>query len=143
MHDDDKRAGTGRREILLGAVGAAGGLLLAACGESDGTDQGPGGTDGGTPEPDQGGSIPGCEAIDFVMGNPHRAGNRHFVVVPIADVIAGVERTYDITGESDHPHTIVVTPADFALIASGQDAMVTSSVDDRHDHDVFLFCAGT
>ena len=143
MHDDDKRGGTGRRQLLLGAVGAAGGLLLAACGESDGADQGPPGTDGGPPEPDQGGSIPGCEAIDFVMGNPHRANNRHSVFVPIADVIAGVEMTYDITGESDHPHTIVVTPADFALIRDGQDAVVTSSFDADHDHDVFLFCAGT
>lgn len=142
MRDNDAREQRTRRQILLGAVGAAAGLVAAACGGSDATDQGPPGSDDGPPDPDQGG-IPGCEAIDFVMGNPHRAGNRHSVFVPIADVIAGVEMTYDITGESDHPHTIVVTAADFALIRDGQDAMVTSSFDDRHDHDVFLFCAGT
>ena len=62
-------------------------------------------------------------------------------MVPVAHVTEGTERTYDIQGDSAHPHSIVVTEADFAMLAAGMTFTVTSSRDAAHTHEVTLMCA--
>ena len=146
-----------RRELLAGTIGVAGAMFLAACDDGDGgTDAGPGGTDAGPGGTDAGpggtDAGPGdtdagpleCNSIGFEMGNRHPPGLRHEIDVPLADVTAAVEVTYDIQGASRHPHTVVVTSADFARIAAGERVVITSSEDmgvDLHSHDVTLFCS--
>ncbi|GAB5542339.1 MAG: hypothetical protein RLO52_47080 [Sandaracinaceae bacterium] len=147
---EDRRT---RREWLAGTIGIAGAAWLAACDGGDDpdagrdADSGVEGDAGATPE-DAGvasdSGPPECNTIGWEMGNRHPPGNRHSIDVPIADVMAGEERTYDITGESRHPHTVVVTPDHFARIAAGERVVITSSEDmgvDLHDHDVTLFCS--
>lgn len=139
---DIKSEGPSRRDFIRGAVGAVGAVTLAACGGGGGTDAGPGPTpDAGT---DAGGTDAGggtCTMVAWELGSRHFPGNRHIVDIPFADVMAGVDQTYDITGDSDHPHTLMVTAADFARIAAGETVMIASSTDDRHDHLATLMCA--
>jgi len=135
---DDQEPKPTRRELLASTVGIAGAVWLAACDDdSSGSDAGPGGGS------DAGGPVE-CDTIAWTMGNRHPPGFRHSIDVPVAHVMMGVEQTYDIQGESPHPHTVVVTPADFARIAAGEMVVITSSEDmglDLHDHDVTLFCS--
>jgi len=145
----DTTTKTTRREILAGTLGIAGAVWLAAC---DGTDEpddaGGGGTDAGGGGTDAGADTDAgpleCNSIAFEMGSRHPAGQRHSIDVPLAHVMAATEQTYDIQGDSRHPHTVVVTPADFARIAGGERVEVLSSEDmgfDLHDHLVTLFCS--
>ena len=132
-----------RREVLLSAVGVLGAVLVSGCDDgSTGTDAGPGtGSDAGG-STDSGPLV--CNTVGWEMGNRHPPGSRHSIDVPIAHLTAGTEQTYDIQGESRHPHTVVVTPAQFDRIAAGERVVITSSEDmgvDLHTHDVTLFCS--
>ncbi len=157
MSDDSITKPT-RRELLASTLGIAGAVWLAACDDGGGgtdagggggtdagpggTDAGPGGTDAGPGETDAGPMA--CDFIDYEMSNRHPPGLRHSIDVPLSDVTAGVDVTYDITGDSAHPHTVVVTAAHFAMIAAGMRVTITSSEDmgvDLHSHDVTLFCS--
>jgi len=158
---DDQQAKPTRRELLASTVGIAGAVWLAACDDdSSGSDAGPGGgadagPGGGSDAGPGGGADAGpggdtdagpvvCNSVAWMMGSRHPPGFRHSIDVPVAHVMMGVEQTYDIQGESPHPHTVVVTPADFARIAAGEMVVITSSEDmgvDLHDHDVTLFCS--
>ncbi|MBX3272164.1 MAG: hypothetical protein KF729_18000 [Sandaracinaceae bacterium] len=146
---DDSSIKPTRRELLAGAVGALGAAWLAACdGDGGGADAGGGGADaGGGTDAGGGGADAGpleCNRIDWMMTNRHPRGLDHSIDVPIAHVMAGTERTYDITGDSRHPHTVVVTAAHFAALARGETVTITSSEDmgvDLHTHDVILVCA--
>ncbi|HLU66791.1 MAG TPA: hypothetical protein VKZ63_10970 [Kofleriaceae bacterium] len=121
---------------LLARTGAAVAAvpLIAACGGDD--DDGGGGTGG----PDAAG---GGQADCLANGTRNSIGTNHghTLVVPAADVEAGTERTYDITGTSDHPHTLAVTADHFAMLQEGQPVTITSSFDDGHDHVVMISCA--
>ena len=133
---DDSSIKPTRRELLAGAVGVLSATWLAACdGDGGGSDAGGGGGDAGPLE---------CNRIDWMMTNRHPRGLDHTIDVPIAHVTDGSERTYDITGDSRHPHTVVVTAAHFAALARGETVTITSSEDmgvDLHTHDVILSCA--
>lgn len=63
----------------------------------------------------------------------------HVIMVSKEDVAAGATRTYDIGG-GDHSHTVTITAALFARLASDQPVMVTSSVDLGHSHDISIRC---
>ncbi|MEZ4336979.1 MAG: hypothetical protein R3B82_10155 [Sandaracinaceae bacterium] len=146
-----------RRELLVGTLGVASAVWLAACDDGGGgTDAGGGGTDAGGGGTDAGGGgidaggggtdagPEACNFIDYTMTNRHPPGLRHSIDVPLADVEAAVDVTYDITGDSPHPHTVLVTAAHFAMIAAGMSVTITSSEDmgvDLHSHDVTLFCS--
>lgn len=145
-----------RRSFLHNTAGAAG-LVLFGCGDdalpifdggaapdsgSDaGTDAGPpldaGSDAGGDAGPD---TPPMCGNVTFIMGEDHDDPHAEGIEFPAADVIAGVEKTYDITGASRHPHTLVVRAEDFARLAAGESVTIRSSYDERHDHDVILRC---
>jgi len=65
----------------------------------------------------------------------------HSLAVPVADVQAGVEKTYTIQGTSGHDHTITVTVANFTNLSNGQAFEITSTAGGGHTHIVTVFCA--
>ena len=65
----------------------------------------------------------------------------HALVVPLADVAAGADRTYDIMGGSVHTHSVTITGAQFAMLATGAEITVTSTAASAHMHDVAVSCA--
>ena len=68
----------------------------------------------------------------------------HMITVPLADVMAGTDKTYMLTpggmGTMMHPHTLVVTAANFTALKTMGTVMVTSSNDANHTHVVTLTC---
>ena len=107
---------TTRQTFVRGALGVCtAGLLSAACG----------GDDGG-----------GNNACSTEIGTNHG----HEMTVSAADKEAGVAKTYDIQGMSDHSHTVELTAEDFADLASGTILIVTSSTDAAHSHEVTITC---
>ncbi|MBX3184667.1 MAG: hypothetical protein KF915_18705 [Polyangiaceae bacterium] len=144
-----------RRNLLqtfLALGGTTAGLLAVSCGDDSdpGSGGGPGKPDSGadaatdagedahvTPDATADtGTEPSCDSVGVTIGTNHG----HALTVPPADVEAGTDRTYDIRGTSGHPHTIVVSAADFALLADGEMVTVTSSNDNSHTHVVRLVC---
>jgi hypothetical protein len=112
-----------RRQFLGTAVI---GTAAAACG---------GGDDGG------GGTTKDCVvngATTQISGN-----HGHAVTVSIADVMAGVDKTYDIMGTSVHTHSVTVTAANFASLMNNPSGsvMVTSTTSDAHQHTITILCA--
>lgn len=61
-------------------------------------------------------------------------------MVTQADVDAGANKTYDIQGTSNHPHSVTITAAQFAMLKSGQTVSLSSSTDDNHTHTVTVMC---
>lgn len=120
-----------RSDFLKLSAALVGGVLFAeGCGDGDG-----GGGYGGTPtreaEPT---SADGCGAT---IGTNHG----HALTVTRADVDAGADKTYDIRGSGDHPHTVEVSAADFERLAAGESVQLTSSSVDGHTHAVTIRCA--
>jgi hypothetical protein len=74
---------------------------------------------------------------NIVIGTNHG----HAMTVPAADVIAGVQKDYQIQGGSGHPHTVTVTAAMFATLQQNTQVVVTSTVDAGHSHQVTIRCA--
>ncbi len=111
-----------RSEFLMSiATGAAFGAL-AACGGDDGG--------GGIDAP------PGACALNENIGGNHG----HVLTVSMADVTAGAERTYDITGSSIHIHSVTLTAAHFTMLAANQTVTVTSTSGSQHTHTVTITC---
>lgn len=65
----------------------------------------------------------------------------HTLVVSKVDVSSGNDKTYNIQGTSNHPHTVDLTSDHFAQLKSNQTITVTSSNDDAHTHSVVVRCA--
>lgn len=83
--------------------------------------------------------------VALIVDNHLPSGGDHQLVVPGEDVVAGVEKTYDIRGDNvGHTHTVTLVPADFASLLRGDPVSVTSSnngpVGIGHDHLVRLTC---
>lgn len=82
----------------------------------------------------------GCDSEPTAeIGTNHNPGP-HSVTVTLAEVQAGVEIEYDITGESAHSHTLVLTAEDFATLQATGSVVVESSFD-FHSHTVTVTCA--
>jgi hypothetical protein len=73
------------------------------------------------------------------IGTNH--GHAFAMAVTKEDVIAGVNKTYNIQGTSGHPHTVTVTAAMFTMLQQNMQVTVKSSFDASHDHDVTIRCA--
>jgi len=70
------------------------------------------------------------------------SGNHgHSLTVSKADVAAGAEKTYSITGSSGHSHSVTVSVANFNTLKSNQQVSVTSTSGDSHTHSVTISCA--
>lgn len=65
----------------------------------------------------------------------------HRITVSAEDISAGIEKTYDIQGNSGHLHTITVTAQDFLALFSQGEVVVSSTRDEHHTHDVTIACA--
>lgn len=118
-----------RRQFLGTAViGAA----AAACG---------GGPDDGTSMPDAPMNAKSCttNGTTATIGTNHG----HTLTVSAGDVMAGVDKTYDITGSADHPHMVTVTAANFTSLQNNPNGsvMLTSTSGGAHTHSVTILCA--
>ncbi len=122
---------TTRREFLSALMPVALAPLavgLAASGCSDG--------DGGVRDSLRDGGPTSCSTITSRIGLNHG----HRLVVPLADVEAGNSKTYTLTDNGDHAHTVLVTAAQFAALATGTNLVTQSSNDGGHTHGVTLTC---
>ena len=117
-----------RKEFLGTMLGAAGALALAGCGGDDG-----------------GGSADAAAKSCVMNGTTVSidANHGHVLMVSKADVMAGVDKTYDIMGTAAHTHSVTVTAANFASLASSPNMsiMVTSTVSSAHSHGITILCA--
>ena len=78
-----------------------------------------------------------CASPTTTIGTNHG----HAGTVPAADVMAGVQKTYNIQGASGHPHTVTITAAMFTMLKAGMPVTATSSNDANHTHAVTVTCA--
>ena len=115
-----------RREILATTL-----TVLATSGLSCGGDDGP------TPP-----TGPDCLAngAEVLTGNAF-----HTMRVSAADVRAGVEKTYNIQGTSNHAHSVTLTAEHFAQLRANQSVTVNSTSGAfasgfSHDHGVTVQC---
>ena len=113
------------RSIVGAGVGAVGVAALAGCGGDDG---------GGGGTPDSPAAVCTTPAV-AISGN-----HGHVLTVSLADVNAGVDKTYDIMGTSAHTHSVTVTAADFTTIKAGTTRMVVSTTGGGHTHSVTVMC---
>jgi len=71
-----------------------------------------------------------------VIANNHG----HALTVSKDEVVAAVDRTYDIMGTATHTHTVTVTAAMFATLTAGTSVMVDSSLTLGHVHAITIAC---
>jgi hypothetical protein len=64
----------------------------------------------------------------------------HMMVVTAADVMAGVDKTYDIQGAANHNHQVTVTAAQFQMLQQGGMVSDESTVAVCHMHKVDTSC---
>lgn len=123
--------------------------LETACGESSDSSADAGSNDAGdTPDAGNGdaatgdagsdGSVASCSTVSSTIG----ANHGHSLVVPAADVAAGVETSYTLTSNGGHSHTLLVTAAEFATLATGASVIKASATSPSpgHEHTVTLMC---
>jgi hypothetical protein len=68
------------------------------------------------------------------------AGNHgHNLVVSVADIQAGADKTYTLAG-TDHEHMVTVTAANFGVLASDQSVQVRSTSGGGHTHAITISC---
>ena len=139
----------GRQDFLRIGVGFLGAITLPlglGCPADDGNDEGADSA-GTTSEGDDtttaadGESTAAAGGCDTDPSATISANHGHVITVPLADVTAGVDVTYDIMGTSAHTHSVTLTAADFASLLAGMSVSVTSTEGDAHTHQVTLVCA--
>lgn len=118
-----------RKEFLGSVIGAAGVAMLAACGGDD--------SSAGADAASQRSCTMNGTAVNIV-GN-----HGHVLMVSKADIAAAADKTYDITGTSPHAHSVTVTAANFATLASNQSVSLnsTSGGSPAHTHSILVMCA--
>ena len=115
-----------RREVLVLIVG---GVVGAACG----------GSNSGAPV--TGGNCL-ANGTHVTIGTNHG----HVLAVSIADINAGVDKSYDIRGTADHTHTVTLTAADFASLKQNtgtneESSTTPSAIYGTHFHAIAVSCA--
>lgn len=80
-----------------------------------------------------------AESCDRLMA---RIGRNHGHAFPIGvpDVLAGVEKSYDISGSSGHRHLVTVTANEFAAVRRGERVRLASTKEGGHIHRLMLEC---
>jgi hypothetical protein len=95
-----------------------------------------------------GGDDDGADPIDAPPASCLNNGTRvtissnhgHTLEIPMADVAAGTARTYDITGDGGHAHSVMITADQMAMLAANTAVTVTSSAGGGHTHTVNVSC---
>lgn len=82
------------------------------------------------------GTAESCDRLVARIGRNHG----HAFPIGVADVIAGVEKTYDLTGTSGHRHLVTVTANDFAAVRRGERVRLASTKEGGHIHRLMLEC---
>lgn len=77
-----------------------------------------------------------CASTGATIGSNHG----HVIMVTTAEANAGVDKTYQIQGTSTHPHTVMITAANFATLRAAGTVIVTSSTNASHSHSVTVTC---
>lgn len=116
-----------RKEFLLLSVSFVGAGLLGC-----------GGGDVANPDLATGGT-PGClkNGTSSVIG----ANHGHVIMVAIADLQAGVDKTYAIMGSASHSHNVTLTAAHFADLAANKPVSTISTTTSMHEHSITISCA--
>ena len=116
-----------RKEFLLLSVSFVGVGLLGC-----------GGDEVANPDLATGGTT-GClkNGTNSVIG----ANHGHVLMVAIADIQAGVDKTYAIMGSSPHAHSVTLTAAHFADLAANKPVSATSTTNAQHEHSIMITCA--
>ncbi|MEZ4797548.1 MAG: hypothetical protein R2785_10310 [Flavobacteriaceae bacterium] len=65
----------------------------------------------------------------------------HILSIPKADIQAGVEKTYNIQGTSEHDHFITINSDDFLKLKNNEQVIVNSTNVANHSHTVTVICA--
>lgn len=153
-----------RKELLKAAVAAtAGGVAVSVfgCGDDESiatsaSTAGPDPSSGPTSSTGSstGGSSPTSTSASTGMGGGGGAGGAgggctesivpnhgHTLTVTMAEVMAGVPRTYDIMGSAIHTHSVTITAAQFMTLQGGGMIMLTTTMGSMHTHDVTVTCA--
>jgi hypothetical protein len=144
---DDGGAGGSGGTGHSGGAAADGG---AGAGASPGSG-GAGGTpsDGGSPATGGGGSTAANPSVGGGGGAAPSsctgaivalisANHGHELTVPLADIEAGVDKTYDVSGSAQHCHEVTLTAADFLTLQSG--GTVTKATCNGTNHEFTLSC---
>jgi hypothetical protein len=129
-------AGTFSASGTAGSAGSAGTFSSSGSGGTGGTGgaSGAGGGSGGA-----GGGAPVAPDCGAKLAVFITADHGHELAVSVADVMAGVAKSYDTKGTSNHPHWLELTAADFAKLQAGQ--MVRKlSCNDGHEHEFIINC---
>ncbi|MGE0401587.1 MAG: hypothetical protein AB7T06_33105 [Kofleriaceae bacterium] len=111
------------RSVVGVGVGAASIAALAACGD-----------DGGSSTADA------APAECTTPTNSITSNHGHVLMVSLADVNAGMAKTYDLTGTANHSHSLMVTAAQFQQLKDGQTLNLTSTSGGGHTHNVSVQC---
>jgi hypothetical protein len=114
------------RQLVL-AVLSGTTVTVTACGGGGGGSS-PAPSPSPTPNPggDGDGGVTGA-----ISGN-----HGHVATITDAQLSAANEITLDITGQADHPHTVMLTGDDVMQIAARQRVVKTSTTDVAHLHQV-------
>ena len=84
-----------------------------------------------------------CAAVEAEVGaRSEGPPHEHTLMVPAADVEAGVEATYMVSMAAGHTHEVTVTAAMFEMLAMGETVDVDTTEDATlHTHPVTLMCS--
>jgi hypothetical protein len=131
-----------RKQFLRSALGisvAALGLqVLSACGGDSSPTPDAAGNGSGSGSGSGSDSVADCEQNGT---NSTIAGNHgHVLVVTAAEVTAGTDKTFNIQGAADHPHTVKITAAMFQMLQQNHAIMTVSSTDALHSHNIMVAC---
>jgi hypothetical protein len=120
---------------VMPVVGTA--MLVLGCGDDD--DDTPGGTGGASGTGGTSGGKCASGTVAPVIGTNHG----HDLTVPLADVMAGVTKSYLLTTGNNHTHMVEITAENFtALKAAGTVSGLVSITDaTNHTHTVMLTCS--
>jgi len=115
-----------RQEFLRSIVGLGlGAGALAACSDDSGGKDAPAST---------GNCL--AHGTNVNIGTNHG----HTLMVSVADLNAGVDKTYDISGTAGHAHSVTITAAQFATLKANTSISLVSSVGSAHTHSVTVGC---
>jgi len=102
-------------------------------GDSGGGDSGGGDSGAGDASADataDAGSMCSGDTIEADISNNHM----HTLSIPVADIVAGVDKDYVTGGTTGHCHVVTITAADFAALRAGDTVRVVSCNNTEHEY---------